>query len=88
MLRIPACTARYEVNGWYGLLAPAGTPGEIVTRLHIETVKVLKMQDVKERMTDDGADPVGNTPQEFSAYIQSEMSKGAKVIKQSGAKAN
>lgn len=46
------------------------------------------MQDVKERMADDGADPVGNTPQEFSAYIQSEMSKWAKVIKQSGAKAN
>ena len=77
----------YEVNGWYGMLAPAGTPKELVTFLHAEVVKVLKQPDVKERMAGDGAEPVGNTPDEFAAYIRSEAAKWAKVVKQSGATA-
>lgn len=77
----------YEVNGWYGLLAPAGTPREIIALLNANAVRALKMQDVRERMALDGAAPVGNTPEEFAAYIQSEMNKWAKVVKQSGATA-
>ncbi len=75
----------YEVSGWYGMLAPAGLPKEVLAVLYGETAKVLKMQDIKDRMAGDGAEPVGNTPEEFGAYIQSEMVKWAKVVKQSGA---
>ena len=78
----------YEVNGWYGLLAPAGTPKEIIATLYSEVTKVLKLPEVKERMAGDGADPVGNTPEQFASYIQSEIGKWSKVIRQSGAKAD
>jgi tripartite-type tricarboxylate transporter receptor subunit TctC len=77
----------YEVSGWYGLLAPAGTPKEVVTYLNNEVVKVLRQNEMKERMGADGAIPVGNTPDQFAAYIRSEMEKYAKVIKASGATA-
>ena len=76
----------FEINGWYGLLAPAGTPRDIVTKLHNEVTRILKIPDVRERMQTEGADPVGTTPEEFAAYIIAEMAKWAKVIKQSGAK--
>ena len=78
----------FEVNGWYGLLAPAGTPPEIIARLHDEVVKVLALPEVREKIAADGAEPVGNTPTEFDAYIRSEAVKWAKVIKESGAKAD
>ncbi|MDQ6621821.1 MAG: tripartite tricarboxylate transporter substrate binding protein [Pseudomonadota bacterium] len=76
----------YEVSGWYGLLAPAGTPREIIQLLHQETVKVLNLPDVREKIAADGAEPVGNTPEQFDAYVRSEMVKWAKVVKDSGAK--
>jgi len=78
----------YEVNGWYGLVAPAGTPKEVLTRLHDETAKILRMDDIKKRVATTGAEPVGNTPEEFSAYMRSEMVKWAKVVKQTGARAD
>jgi tripartite-type tricarboxylate transporter receptor subunit TctC len=77
----------YEVSGWYGLLAPTGTPKEVVTHLNTEVVKVLRQTEMKERMGADGAIPVGSTPDQFAAYIRSEMEKYAKVIKASGATA-
>jgi tripartite-type tricarboxylate transporter receptor subunit TctC len=77
----------YEVSGWYGLLAPAGTPKEVVAYLNTEVVKVLRQNEMKERMGADGAIAVGNTPDQFAAYIRSEMEKYAKVIKASGATA-
>ncbi|MBI4192325.1 MAG: tripartite tricarboxylate transporter substrate binding protein, partial [Betaproteobacteria bacterium] len=76
----------YEVNGWKGLLAPAGTPREAVARLYEEISRSLKLPDVRDRMVANGADPVGSTPEEFAAYIQAEIVKWAKVIKQSGAR--
>jgi tripartite-type tricarboxylate transporter receptor subunit TctC len=75
----------YEVNGWYGLLAPAGTPKEVVSYLNTEVVKVLRQPDIKERMASEGAVPVGNAPEQFAVYIRSEMEKWAKVVRQSGA---
>jgi tripartite-type tricarboxylate transporter receptor subunit TctC len=78
----------YEVNGWYALLAPAGTPKEVVATLNTEVAKVLRQADVKERMASEGAAPVGNTPEQFSAYMASEMQKWAKVVQQSGARAD
>jgi tripartite-type tricarboxylate transporter receptor subunit TctC len=78
----------YEVSGWYGLLAPARTPRDIVNRLYAEISKSLKLSDVGDRLVADGSEPVGSTPVEFAAYIQAEISKWAKVINQSGARVN
>ncbi|MBI4192552.1 MAG: tripartite tricarboxylate transporter substrate binding protein [Betaproteobacteria bacterium] len=78
----------YEVSGWFGLLAPAGTPREAVTKLYEEISRSLKLPDVGDRMAAGGADPVGSTPEEFAAYIQAEIIKYEKVITQSGARAD
>jgi tripartite-type tricarboxylate transporter receptor subunit TctC len=79
---------RFEVSGWYGMLAPAGTPKDAIALLHAEIVKALKLPDVAERLSGDGAVAVGNTPEEFGAYIKAEMAKWAPVIKASGATAD
>lgn len=76
----------FESVQWYGMLAPARTPKEIVTRLHAEMTRILQQPDVKERFAGDGADPVGNTPEEFARYIQSELVKWAKVAREAGIK--
>ena len=78
----------YEAGTWYGLLVPTGTPKEIVTRLHTESVKLLKMPDVKERLNAAGFDLIGNSPEQFAAYIRSEIDKWAKVVRASGARAD
>jgi tripartite-type tricarboxylate transporter receptor subunit TctC len=77
----------YEANNWYGILLPAKTPRAIVERLSRETVKVLNTPAIKEQLFRQGLDASPSTPQEFSAYIKSEMAKWAKVVKASGAKA-
>jgi len=76
----------FEVTAWFGILAPAGTPKEIIHRLHAEIVKVLRLPEVKARLSDQGAEPVGNTPERFAAYIQAEIAKWAEVVKVSGAR--
>jgi tripartite-type tricarboxylate transporter receptor subunit TctC len=76
----------YEAVQWYGVLAPAGTPREIVTKLHDSVVRALQDAIVKERFLADGAEPVGNSPEEFAAYIRAETAKWAKVIKDAGIK--
>lgn len=76
----------FEAGSWYGLYAPAGTPPEIVTRLHAEVVKALKTPEMQKQLSAQGAEPVGNSPQEFAAFIRSEIAKWAKAIKASGAK--
>lgn len=72
--------AGYELTSWYGALAPASTPVAIVNRLNSEMVKVLHHPEVKLRLTDEGAEPVGNSPQQFAAFILSERSKYAEVV--------
>jgi tripartite-type tricarboxylate transporter receptor subunit TctC len=74
----------YEASTWYGVLAPAGTPRVIVTRLNAEIVKVLALLEVRERLIPQGIDPLGNTPEQFAAYLGSEIVKWAKVIKATG----
>jgi tripartite-type tricarboxylate transporter receptor subunit TctC len=76
----------YEAVQWYGVLAPAGTPRPIIDRLHAETVKALQQRDVREKLSTDGAEAVGNTPEQFAAYIKSETDKWAKVVKAAGIK--
>jgi len=74
----------YEAVQWFGVLAPAGTPREIVTRLHGEIVRVLQVGDVRQRLVQDGAEPVGSTPEEFGAFIRAETAKWAKVARDIG----
>ena len=76
----------FDAVGWNGILAPAGTPREIVSRLHTEVVRVLRAPDVRDQLTSQGADIVGNSPEEFAAWIKTEVRKWAEVVKVSGAK--
>jgi tripartite-type tricarboxylate transporter receptor subunit TctC len=71
----------YEAMQWYGLLAPAGTPKDIMVRLHAEATKALNTEDMKEKLSTDGAEPVGSTSAEFAALIKSELDKWAKVAR-------
>ena len=77
---------KFESSAWYGMLAPAGTPAEIVDRLFEETAAILKMADVRETFLGQGIEIVGSTPAEFSAIIESELTKWAAVVRKSGAK--
>ncbi|MDB5808474.1 MAG: tripartite tricarboxylate transporter receptor family protein [Betaproteobacteria bacterium] len=70
----------YELTSWYGVLAPAGTPAAIVTQLNSEIVKALNTPEVRARLSGEGAEPVGNSPAEFQAYIRTEIDKYAKIV--------
>lgn len=74
----------YEVINWHGVLAPAGTPPEIIKRLHAEFVKALGSGEVKSKLTADGFEVVGNSPEEFAKFIRSEKDKWARVIRDAG----
>ena len=78
----------FDANNWYGLLAPAKTPRAIVMRLNAEVTKVLAMPDVKDFLFNQGLDPAPGSPEKFGAYIKAEMAKWAKVVKDSGARAD
>jgi tripartite-type tricarboxylate transporter receptor subunit TctC len=77
----------YESSTRYGLLAPKGTPRPIILKLHDEVVALLLQPAVKDKLLADGAEPVGNTPEEFGAFIQAEINKWGKVIRAAGLKA-
>ena len=76
----------FEVTSWYGVLVPTGTPREIVAQLSRGIAKSLATPDMQQRFADLGATPVGNTPDEFAAFVKREAAKWAKAIKESGAK--
>ena len=78
--------AAYETNAWYSMHAPAATPAEIVRRLNAELVAILKEPDIVNRFRQLSTDPVGNSPEEFAAFVKSELDKYARVIKAAGIK--
>lgn len=81
-----AGVAGYEAVQWYGVLAPAATPRDIITKLHAGVVRALQNPDVRQRLLNDGAEPVGSSPEEFAAYLRTETTKWAQVIKAAGIK--
>lgn len=78
----------FEAGTWFGLLVPAGTPREIIARLHADVAKVTRLPEVQKQLEGQGATTIGNTPEQFAAYIKSESAKWAKVLKASGVKAD
>jgi len=77
----------HEVSAWYSVVVVAGTPKPVIDRLHGALVKTLQSPDVRDRLIAEGADPIGNTPEEFGAFMIAETVKWAKVVKVSGMKA-
>ena len=76
----------YEVTTFYGVSAPAKTPRAIIDRLHAEFARALNSPEVRERLQGLGADPVGNTPEQYTAFMRNEIAKWDKVIKAAGIK--
>jgi tripartite-type tricarboxylate transporter receptor subunit TctC len=76
----------YEVVGWYGVIGPPGMPLPLVARLHEELLRVLAQPDVRERIVNDGSEPVGTAPREFRDFMAADLAKWAKLVKESGAK--
>jgi tripartite-type tricarboxylate transporter receptor subunit TctC len=70
----------YDATAWFGLVAPAGVPKPIVDKLAAETQRILRLPDVAERLSGLGAEPVGSSPEQFAAFIKSEIAKWKKVI--------
>jgi tripartite-type tricarboxylate transporter receptor subunit TctC len=71
----------FEINSWYGLMAPAGTPPEIVRKLQSEVAEILKMPDIVSRLKDNGLDPEGTTPEAYAAKIRSDLTRWAAAVK-------
>lgn len=77
----------YELTNWYGMAAPAGTPKEIVTRVHADVVKVLHTPEVRDKISAMAATVVGNTPEEFGERVRSDSAKWARLIKEANIRA-
>ena len=76
----------FDINTWFGVFAPAGTPREVVARLHVELAATLAEPEVRQRMLALGAEPVSSTPREFAAFVDAEAHKYARLVKASGAR--
>jgi tripartite-type tricarboxylate transporter receptor subunit TctC len=76
----------YEMSGWFGTVAPAGTPAAVVAVLNREYVRALRLPEVRERLESYGFEVVGNTPEEFASRMRSESQRMARVIRDSGAR--
>jgi tripartite-type tricarboxylate transporter receptor subunit TctC len=77
-----AGVAGYQAGSWYGILAPAGTPPDIIRKLNDEIVKAIRQPDMKQAFALEGAEPVGSSPQEFAAHIRAELSRLGKVARE------
>jgi tripartite-type tricarboxylate transporter receptor subunit TctC len=76
----------FETGSWFGMSVPTGTPREIVTKLHTESVRILALPEVRNRMITEGAEFVADTPEHFTAFLRSEIEKWGRAVKASGAK--
>ena len=76
----------FDTSTWYGMLAPAGTPRAIVDRLNAEIVRILQLPDVRERLSAEAFELPADTPDQFASIIKSEMSRWAKLVKETGAR--
>ena len=76
----------FETGSWFGMAAPAGTPRDIIAKLHVEAPKAITAPELRDRMSAEGAEFVGDTPEQFAAFIKSEIAKWALAVKASGAK--
>ena len=75
----------FDASSWFGMVAPAGTPPELVRKISADTASILKRPDIERQMVDQGADPVGNSPAEFAAFISAEIDRWSEVVRRSGA---
>ncbi len=78
----------FDASSWFGLVGPAGLPREIALKVQAEVARILKDPAMRDKFIQQGADPIGNTPEEFGQYMKDETAKWAKVVKASGAKAD
>ncbi len=76
----------FDLPVWYGIVAPAGTPRDIVARLNSEILKVINTPDFRQRIEIDAVEPIGSTPEQLGEYIRAELAKWAKIVRDSGAK--
>jgi len=76
----------FDIQAWYGFLAPAGTPREIVRKVNADSIAILQRPDFLERLAKDGIEPVGNTPEQFAAQIRADIERWARAAKLSGVK--
>jgi tripartite-type tricarboxylate transporter receptor subunit TctC len=76
----------FDISTWYGLMAPAGTPKDVIVRWNADVVKILNTPEVRERLAAQGAEAAPTTPDQFAAFIQREIPKYARIVKASGAK--
>jgi tripartite-type tricarboxylate transporter receptor subunit TctC len=77
----------YELTVWFGLVAPAGTPREVIRKLNAEVLKILAMPDVRERFLSQGVEPLGSTPEQFADHIKAQMAKWGRVVRDAGVQA-
>jgi tripartite-type tricarboxylate transporter receptor subunit TctC len=76
----------FDITAWYGFMAPAGTPREVIKKIHDDSVTVIRRPDFLERLDKDGIEPVGNTPEEFGAEIKRDLARWEKIVKAANAK--
>jgi tripartite-type tricarboxylate transporter receptor subunit TctC len=74
----------YEAGSWYGILAPAGTPGAIVARLNTEINKAMRQPEVRERLAAEGAEVIGGTPEDFASHMKAELARMGKLMREAG----
>jgi tripartite-type tricarboxylate transporter receptor subunit TctC len=78
----------FEAVSWYALMAPAGTPKEVIEKIHLDTARALQLPEVRERLAGMGADPSGESPAELAARIKSEYDRWGEVVRKANIRAD
>lgn len=85
---IEAGVPGFDISNWFGVFVPAGTPKDIIAKLNTEMVRALKQPDVKDKLSSQGAEAVGNTPDELERFVRAETAKYSQLVKASGVRAD